>query len=183
MPKSVEDIIGPSSDLTLEVDQGAFVDAPVWSTHKNAKNWAAIVIELAPKFQGGINREFFEHASGIYRYYVPDHLVPGTPVEFGADVDNSKNRVVNRWYGVVTEVAADHVSFHKCADAREAVELSESMIEEQGGPGAAPPDALVDALSAISAAEQALADGDKHQLLEELDRARTAIKDRQRGAR
>lgn len=91
-------------EFVLEIENGAFVNVPIFSTHKRARVWMARVIK-DPKAPGGLRREFAERARGEgYYYLVPRAWEVGDFVEFGADYyTGGGTKAPRRWYGVIIE--------------------------------------------------------------------------------
>lgn len=90
----------------LKVLNNGLVEVPIWEDHRRARNWCATVM-ADPNAPGGLRRNFWGQARGqaaeIFKYIIPESVVPCDVVEFGADVMNygGDRRKTNRWYGVV----------------------------------------------------------------------------------
>lgn len=98
--KSLVDLIEAVGDeYVLHIENGAFINVPVYETHKRGQNWMARV-QKDPKSPGGLKREFAERARGDeYYYIVPKNWRVGDFVEFGADYFSSGGRRSRtRWY-------------------------------------------------------------------------------------
>lgn len=105
----------------FNVVNGALLEVPVWSVHKRARNWAAIV-DIDPLQPGGLSRFWLNRGRGMCKYIVPDELRLYAAVEFAADyVRGSGWKDPERWYGIVTEIAEDHLTIQPCKDAMAAV--------------------------------------------------------------
>jgi hypothetical protein len=90
---------------TIQIEQNALLDAPIWESHKRGKNWCAIIAK-DPTAPNGLAREFLERARGQYYYILHEQVVQNTPLEFGADYySGSGNPHRQRWYGVVISVS------------------------------------------------------------------------------
>ncbi len=97
------------------------LEAPAFDEGKRSKNWAAI-IAIDPCAPGGLSRHWFNRGRGICLYIVPPILRVHSAVEFAADqMSFSGYKRPYRWYGIVTEIADDHVTFEPFPDAMSAV--------------------------------------------------------------
>lgn len=115
--------------VAFAVREGAFVEVPVYTAHRRARNWAAIV-KPNPRAPGGLDRRFLERARGRY-YYMIEGLEPGQVIEFGADYYSySGRRYPERWYGVVVSVAHDRVVFRPAKTQDEAFKFAEEFLEQ-----------------------------------------------------
>lgn len=81
--------------VTLALEQGFSLSAPVYKNERRAKNRAAI-ISLDPAKPGGLERKFLEHSSSPYHYYSMAGVTSGMALEFAAERRHNK-----RWYGAV----------------------------------------------------------------------------------
>ena len=114
--------------VVIDMERGVLLRAPVWSSAKGARNWAA-TIALDVNSPGGLQRSWWKRSSGPGRYYyIPEGLPIGTPVEFGTNPSPSGARGAldrggkgRRFYGYVLAIDPDAITFMKCADSREAV--------------------------------------------------------------
>jgi hypothetical protein len=102
-----EELLRPK---VLRVLNRGLLDVLVWHKHHRARNWVAVVTP-DPSIAGGLVRDFFPRAAGGFaKAIVPEDLVEGAVVEFGADyVSCSGNRTRTRIYAVVLSVAPDHL--------------------------------------------------------------------------
>jgi hypothetical protein len=109
----------------LAVLNGALIERPIYEEHPRKREWVA-VITYDPKIAGGIDRFWFNRATGpVTAYIVPATLVVGDAIEFGADyIRYSGFRDPGRWYGVVLEVTREYLLLQPCADAMAAFKLS-----------------------------------------------------------
>ena len=109
--------------VRLRVFERGLADAPLYDKSRRAKSWCANITP-DPTRQGGLERRFWNYARGEFYYVVPPDLVVPCAIEFGADVyawsGNRRDR--NRWYGVLIEKTADHLTLVACATALEAFE-------------------------------------------------------------
>lgn len=118
-----------NSLVSLAVRDGALVEVPVYTTHRRARNWAAIV-RPDPRSPGGLARRFLARAHGDY-YYLIDGLELGQVIEFGADYFSSRGvRHPERWYGVVVSISQDQVVFLPAKTKAEAFELAKEFCEQ-----------------------------------------------------
>jgi hypothetical protein len=94
----------------LRVLNRGLLDVLVWHKHHRARNWVAVVTP-DPSIAGGLIRDFFPRASGGFaKAIVPEDLVEGAVLEFGADyVSCSGNRTRTRLYAIVIAMAPDHL--------------------------------------------------------------------------
>jgi hypothetical protein len=100
--------------LSLRVEAGALVEAPVWESRRGGRNWLA-VIAANPRSPGGLDRRFMERGRGEYLYLL-DRVRPGQPVEFGADLGHQRIR----WYGVVVSLSDEALVLEHHRTARSA---------------------------------------------------------------
>jgi hypothetical protein len=110
----------------FKVMGGALVEFPVYETHKRGRNWVALA-RYNPVIAGGIDRFWFNRGAGkvITAFIVPSDLGVDDVVEFGGDyVSGSGSRSPDRWYGVVEEITASHLTLKPCKDATAAFLLS-----------------------------------------------------------
>lgn len=86
---------------TYRIINRGLIDVPIWESHYRGRNWAAI-IEVEPLLPGGVKRSWFNRGSGISKYIVPEQLLVGHVVEFGADyITGVGSRREDRFFGVV----------------------------------------------------------------------------------
>lgn len=110
-----------SNVFKFRVEQGALLEVPVYLSHKEAKNWMAVIWKN-PRAPGGLDRRFCPRAYGEEFYYLLDGVKPGTPVEFAADTfTGSGRRVRDRWYGVVIEMEPDSITIERYKTAAKAI--------------------------------------------------------------
>lgn len=113
---------------------GAMESVPVYESHKRGTNWLAVITE-DPSKPGGLERRFLERAKGDF-YYMVAGLHEGDAVEFGADYSSGGGRKSEkRWYGVVTELTDDAVTFKQYPSGPEACQAAHAfqLADADGG--------------------------------------------------
>lgn len=116
--------------LILPIEEGALTKAPVWESHKRGRNWLAI-IKLDPASPGGLERHFVTRAHGDY-YYMADELVPGQPIEFGADYYTSGGRKNStRRYYLIVERNEGALFLRPCSTGKEACKAAREWAEQR----------------------------------------------------
>lgn len=95
---------------TLRIIRRGLIDVLAWDTHERGRNWAAIV-EIDPLMPGGIRRVWFERGSGHAKYIIPEQLLVGHVIEFGADYFSWRGkRKRERIYAAVTHLSDTEVA-------------------------------------------------------------------------
>jgi hypothetical protein len=109
-----------------EIVGGALVQAPRYSSFKDASNWAA-VIALDSNASDGINRRFCSKPRGFT--YMAASLQPGCAVEFAADhkYRSGVTKFRSRWYGVVLERTPTHITMRQYLNASSALQAAADM--------------------------------------------------------
>jgi len=109
---------------TLRVSNKGLIDVLVHEPHKRGKNWVAI-ISVDPTMPGGLSRVFFDRAraKGPAKYVVPERLLAGDVLEFGADYMTSfGKKKPNRVFAKVITVTADGIEVKPYKTVEEAID-------------------------------------------------------------
>ena len=117
--------------ITLACELGALTEIPggCWESHSRGKNWMA-AIHKDPRAPGGLGRAFWEKAKGDYYYLIPANLNLPCPIEIGADYyTGSGHKQPTRWYGVIVESTADHITIEECGTASAAIKRAAITIQ------------------------------------------------------
>src|SRR4051812_2548951 len=118
-----------TATISFGVELGAMTTAPVYESHKRGRNWLAKIVR-DPGSPGGLGRTFQESAKGRYFYFI-NRLTAGDVVEFGADYyTGAGSKKTERWYGVVAEIADDHIAFHHTDTAAQAFKLAKEIAAQ-----------------------------------------------------
>jgi hypothetical protein len=119
--------------LRLAVDYGALPEVPVWEDHNRGKNWAATIDRPDPTQPGGYARTFWTKARGEAHFYlVPDDLLPGTAIEFGADYYTGTGEPrYNRWYGYVITATGTELALRQTDSARQAYDAGQAFLADR----------------------------------------------------
>jgi hypothetical protein len=111
--------------ISLQVESGALIQAPIWESRRGGRNWLA-VISPNPRAPGGLDRRFLDRGRGEYLYLLNRDLRRGRPVEFGADLGHDRNR----WYGLVLSVSDSEVTLEHHRTARAACTAAAAMAPD-----------------------------------------------------
>jgi hypothetical protein len=92
---------------TFGAHQGALTQVPLFEPSYGGVNWFAKIYRTS---NGKLDRYFAPRSHGQFYYRLEPWVVPGTPVEFGAD-----GRQRRRWYGVVVAVTPTQITLVECS--------------------------------------------------------------------
>jgi len=117
--------------VTLRIELGALLDAPIYESHRRGKNWLA-KIRRSPTAPGGLAREFAEKAHDEYYYIWPEQWGIGTPVEFGADYySGGGNKHPHRWYGVLFDMLPGVIVLLHTKTPAKAISVGEEVKKQK----------------------------------------------------
>jgi hypothetical protein len=106
----------------------SFLDVPVYDERRRAQNWFAVIDRKGPGQKISRNPSFFykhEEKTDVFFSIGPNQLRVGDAVEFAADyISCSGIRYGCRHYGVIIDIADDHIILQQTKTAIQAIKAA-----------------------------------------------------------